>query len=72
MLAVALARMPELLVMDEPVYGLDESERVLFWEQIAQFRSRRPLAVLFTTRERAATDMVDARGLILENGGIAV
>jgi zinc transport system ATP-binding protein len=62
LLARAIARRPELLVLDEPVQGVDFSGEVALYELIAQFRDKTGCGVLLISHDlhvvMAATDTV--------------
>lgn len=62
MLARALLRQPELLVLDEPVQGVDLAGQVELYERIAQAGAARGRAVLMVSHDlhlvMAATDRV--------------
>jgi zinc transport system ATP-binding protein len=62
LLARALARRPGLLVLDEPIQGIDISGQTELYELIAQIRSRRGCGVLMISHDlhvvMASTDRV--------------
>ncbi len=62
LLARALARRPDLLVLDEPIQGIDISGQTKLYELIAQIRSRRGCGVLMISHDlhivMASTDRV--------------
>lgn len=62
MLARAFARKPDLLVLDEPLQGVDFAGEAELYEQIAQFRQRTGCGVLLISHDlhivMAATDRV--------------
>ncbi|MDD9967517.1 MAG: ABC transporter ATP-binding protein [Myxococcales bacterium] len=68
-LARALMHDPELLIMDEPTTGLDESAFRKTWERILELRRTRRLTVLFSTHRAEEAQLCD-RVAIVDRGAI--
>ncbi len=69
-LACALIRPAALLVLDEPVVGLDPPSQVLLRELLVAAK-REGVAVLMTTHQLRFADGVADRGVVLEEGRVA-
>jgi ABC-2 type transport system ATP-binding protein len=69
-LACALIRPAALLVLDEPVVGLDPPSQALLHELLLQ-RKRAGTAVLLTTHQMAFADGLADRAVRLEEGTVA-
>lgn len=68
-LSRALMHDPDLLVMDEPTTGLDESAFRRTWEHILELRRTRGLTVLFSTHRAEEAQLCD-RVAIVDGGRI--
>jgi ABC-2 type transport system ATP-binding protein len=71
-LALALARSPSLLVVDEPATGLDAATREAIGNEIASERARRELTVLAAAADASAWETVATHVGILKDGLLAV
>ena len=71
MLALALARTPELLVMDEPTGGLDEGSREDFYRLLEDYQKERSLTILFSTHHVQDVATLAGRNLRIEAGALA-
>lgn len=69
MLALALCRNPELLVLDEPTSGADAETKLLIWQVIDEYRERTGAAVLYTTHHKEEFARA-ARGICMKNGAV--
>lgn len=67
-LAVALVRIPALLVLDEPTSGLDPVARAQFWQQLRTVNEEHGTAVLLCTQDLAEADALADRLLLLRAG----
>ncbi len=70
MLALALCRKPELLVMDEPTSGTDELSRKEMLAMITDYRKERELTVFFSTHNKSDLEDFAGQVLVMENGGL--
>jgi ABC-2 type transport system ATP-binding protein len=70
MLACALVRPSELLVLDEPVVGLDPPSQALLREVLGE-RARAGTAILLTTHQLAWADGLADRAVVLDEGEVA-
>ena len=68
-LARALMHEPDLLLMDEPTTGLDETAFRSTWERILKLRQQRGLTVLFTTHRAEEAQLCD-RVAIMDGGRV--
>jgi ABC-2 type transport system ATP-binding protein len=68
-LACGLIRPAELLVLDEPVVGLDPQSQALLTELLLDAKAR-GVAVLLTTHQMRFADGVADRAVLLEQGGV--
>jgi ABC-2 type transport system ATP-binding protein len=68
-LACALIRPAELLVLDEPVVGLDPPSQLLLGKLLRE-RKRDGTAVLLTTHQMAFADGLADRAIMLEEGEV--
>ena len=69
MLALALSPVPELLLLDEPVAGLDQSGIEMFYQTVSQLRTKFDLSILLVSHDLMAAAAVADR-MILLNGSI--
>jgi ABC-2 type transport system ATP-binding protein len=69
-LACALVRPADVLVLDEPVVGLDPPSQLLLHELLGE-RKRSGTAVLFTTHQMAFADGLADRAVMLDEGMVA-
>ncbi len=67
-LAMALARNPGLLLMDEPTAGMAPGERAAFMELVRRRSAERGTTVLFTEHDMATVFGFAARVLVLDRG----
>ena len=51
LLALALDPMPDLLLLDEPVSGVDRNGRELFYEIVADLRAKEDMAILLVSHD---------------------
>jgi ABC-2 type transport system ATP-binding protein len=70
MLACALVRPAQVLLLDEPVVGLDPPSQALLREVLAE-RLRAGAAVLLTTHQLAWADGLVDRAVLLDEGAVA-
>ena len=70
MLACALVRPAQVLVLDEPVVGLDPPSQALLRDVLAE-RVRAGAAVLLTTHQLAWADGLADRAVLLDDGAVA-
>jgi ABC-2 type transport system ATP-binding protein len=68
-LACALIRPAELLMLDEPVVGLDPPSQALLRELLIDAK-KRGVAVLFTTHQMAFAEGVADRAILLDEGTV--
>ena len=59
MLALALSRKPELLVMDEVTSGVDTQTRQMMWEMVEKYRSKQELTILFSSHHEEELLLAD-------------
>jgi len=69
MLACALIRPASVIVLDEPVVGLDPPSQALLRELLGE-RKRAGTAVLLTTHQMAFADGLADRAIVLEEGAV--
>jgi ABC-2 type transport system ATP-binding protein len=69
-LACALIRPASVLVLDEPVVGLDPPSQLLLYELLSE-RKRAGTAVLLTTHQMAFADGLADRAVVLDEGAVA-
>jgi ABC-2 type transport system ATP-binding protein len=69
MLACALIRPASVIVLDEPVVGLDPPSQVLLRELLLECKQA-GMAVLLTTHQMAFADGVADRAIVLEEGAV--
>ncbi|MGE4526755.1 MAG: ABC transporter ATP-binding protein [Rhodospirillaceae bacterium] len=67
-LAMALARDPSLLLMDEPTAGMAPSERAAFMDMVRERSRARGMTVLFTEHDMATVFGFATRILVLDRG----
>ncbi len=67
-MVMALALDPDLLVLDEPVAGLDPPARLALMERLAEVVRRRGLAVVAVAHNVAEASRLGARTLVLYGG----
>jgi zinc transport system ATP-binding protein len=65
MLALALAPVPDLLLLDEPISGVDQAGVDLFYEMISQLRNTYHLSILLVTHDLPAAARVADRMIFL-------
>lgn len=70
MLILALCRLPDLLVMDEPTSGVDELSREEMFRMIGEYQGEHPLTILFSTHNEDDIQQYADRVLVLDNGGL--
>lgn len=68
MLLLALSRLPAILVMDEPANGVDGQSREQMRSMIEEYRSRHPLAILFSAHDPADIGHLGVQEIRLEGG----
>ena len=59
MLALALSRNPELLVMDDVTSGVDTQSRQVMWEIVERYRSKQELTILFSSHHEEELLLAD-------------
>lgn len=59
MLALALSRKPELLVMDDVTSGVDTKTRQMMWEMVEKYRSKQELTILFSSHHEEEILLAD-------------
>ena len=59
MLALALSRKPELLVMDDVTSGVDTKTRQMMWEMVEKYRSKQELTILFSSHHEEELLLAD-------------
>ena len=59
MLALALSRKPELLVMDDVTSGVDTKPRQMMWEMVEKYRSKQELTILFSSHHEEEILLAD-------------
>jgi ABC-2 type transport system ATP-binding protein len=69
MLACALVRPASVIVLDEPVVGLDPPSQLLLRELLLESKQA-GTAVLLTTHQMAFADGIADRGVVLEEGAV--
>jgi ABC-2 type transport system ATP-binding protein len=69
-LACALIRPASVLVLDEPIVGLDPPSQALLFELLSESK-RAGMAVLLTTHQLGFVDGLADRALVLEEGEVA-
>lgn len=65
LLALALTPVPELLLLDEPLTGLDPAGMELFYQTVSQLRNRFDLSILLVSHDLAAVARVADRMILL-------
>jgi zinc transport system ATP-binding protein len=65
LLALALTPTPELLLLDEPLTGLDPAGMALFYQTVSQLRDRFDLSILLVSHDLAAVARVADRMILL-------
>ena len=70
LLALALDPMPNLLLLDEPVSGVDQSGLALFYEIVGQLRAQEDLAILLISHDLGMVAR-HADKVVLMNHGVA-
>lgn len=71
-LALALAPVPELLVLDDPTLGLDVVARKSLFEEIVSELADRGMTIFLTTHDLAGVERIADRLAILRDGKIAL
>ena len=66
MLAVALDPMPDVLVLDEPVSGVDQKGLEMFYERVSQLRRGRHMAILLVSHDLKVVRRYADRVVVLE------
>jgi zinc transport system ATP-binding protein len=67
LLALALTPMPEILLLDEPLAGLDHAGTLLFYEIVSSLRREIDLSVLLVSHDLAAAATVADRIILLNH-----
>ncbi len=67
-LAVAMAGLPPVLMLDEPTNDLDPQRRRLVWEQLRQYNTERGATIIFITHDALEAEKVIQRVGILRQG----
>lgn len=67
-LALALARSPKLLVMDEVTSGVDEASRDALWKLVDEYRTNNELTIIFSTHHEKDIESIGARKIIIDKG----
>ena len=70
-LARALAPRPGVLLLDEPLKGLDAGLRAAILEDLRAWQRANPMPILYVTHQREEADALGERLIALENGRIA-
>ena len=65
LLALALAPNPELLLLDEPVAGLDQAGTEMFYQTVSQMRTQYDLSILLVSHDLMAAASVADRMILL-------
>ncbi len=65
MLALALAPNPELLLLDEPMAGLDQAGTARFYQTVSEMRTRYDLSILLVSHDLMAVAAVADRMILL-------
>jgi zinc transport system ATP-binding protein len=65
LLALALAPNPELLLLDEPVAGLDQAGTELFYQTVSRMRTQYDLSILLVSHDLMAAASVADRMILL-------
>ncbi len=65
LLALALAPNPELLLLDEPVAGVDQSGTELFYQTVSRMRTQFDLSILLVSHDLMAVASVADRMILL-------
>jgi ABC-2 type transport system ATP-binding protein len=71
-LALALAIMPDLIVLDDPTLGLDVVARKAFFEEVIGELADRGITVLLTTHDLAGVETITDRVAILRDGRLVL
>ncbi|MBI4727748.1 metal ABC transporter ATP-binding protein, partial [candidate division TA06 bacterium] len=71
MLALALTPLPDLLLLDEPVSGVDMAGVEAFYEMVSQLRKRYHLSIILVTHDLAAVSGFADRMIFLDKKIIA-
>ena len=69
-LAVAMAGMPPVLILDEPTNDLDPQRRKLVWDLLRQENDSRGTTILFITHDAIEAEKVIQRVGIMRGGGL--
>ena len=65
LLALALAPTPELLLLDEPVAGMDQAGMEMFYETVSQMRTQFDLSILLVSHDLMAAASVADRMILM-------
>jgi zinc transport system ATP-binding protein len=65
LLALALTPVPEILLLDEPVSGIDQAGTTLFYQMISHFRQKYDLSIMLISHDLAAVAQVADRLIFL-------
>ena len=65
LLALALAPTPELLLLDEPVAGMDQAGMEMFYETLSQMRTQFDLSILLVSHDLMAAASVADRMILM-------
>jgi zinc transport system ATP-binding protein len=72
LLALSLTPLPNLLLLDEPVSGIDLPGRELFYRTVSDLRHRFDLSILMVSHDLAGIASVSDRIVFLDHRVIAV
>ena len=71
MLAVALDPMPDVLVLDEPVSGVDRKGLALFYDRVSRLRRGRHMAILLVSHDLEVVRRYADRVIVLDRTVVA-
>lgn len=71
-LTLALAKRPELLILDEPIASLDPATRIAVIDELTAERARRPLTLIFSSHLIGDLERLCSQLAVLSAGRIAV
>ncbi len=72
LLSLALTPTPDLLLLDEPVAGVDNAGLALFYGVLDQARRRRDLTIVLVTHDLASLPRAADRVILLRDGRVAL